>query len=283
MSLVFDAQTPLELYRRWEQEHWSAQAVDFARDRRDWLELTDKERWQWYWLAGFSHFRQSETHIIVFLATLLSCLPRPEQQQFLSTQIADEGRHAYFFERFHKEVLSTAAPTNDQRQLEVSSPYQSLFITSSTELVHRAADERSPQTLATAAVHIFLVLEGSIALASLHVIRQLIDKIGRFPGLLEGLTCIHRDEVRHAQFGITLLQDILATQPSCRDAVVAHIEDILPTFSEVLTPGSERKTKLESLGLNPYERRQRAFALLQRNLRSVGIDGKTTEAWITRP
>lgn len=280
MNSVFDTSAPLELYRRWEQQQWSAQAVDFSRDRRDWLELTDEERWQWYRLAGFSHFRRSEIHGLVCLATLLPCLPKPEQQQFLSTQIADEGRHAYFFERFHEEVLSTAIPVHDQGQLEISPPYQRLFITSSAEVARRAFDARTHQALAKAATHIFLVLEGSIALASLQVIRELLTTVRRFPGLLEGLTCMHRDEVRHAQFGISLLRDLLAAQPLCRDAVTDQVRDILPAFSEVLTPARARKTTLETLGLNPYKRRQRAFSLLQRNLRAVGIDDALAEPGI---
>jgi ribonucleotide reductase beta subunit family protein with ferritin-like domain len=164
--------------------------------------------------------------------------------------------------------------------LTISSPYQRLFLTAPADLVRQAVSERSRQALAKAAIHIFIVLEGSIALASFSVIRQLLGKMERFPGLLEGMTYAHRDEVRHAQFGITLLQDLFAAEPSCRDVASAHVQEILPLFSEVLDPRPARKVILESLGLNPYERRQRAFGLLQRHLQAVGIGSDVVEPWI---
>src|SRR5947209_8393247 len=166
MNVSSEAPTPSELYRRWERQHWNAQAVDFVKDRCDWLELTDQERWQWYWLAGLSHFRRSETHAVVCLATLLPCLPRPSQQHFLGTQIADEARHAYFFERFHEEVLLAELPTPPHGQLTVSPTYQCLFLDSVTEVVQKAANDPNGTNVAIAAFQIFVILEGSIALAT---------------------------------------------------------------------------------------------------------------------
>ena len=275
-----DPSTSAELYRRWERQQWNAQAVDFAPDRRDWLELTDQERWQWYWLAGFSHFRKSETHAVVCLARLLPYLPQPEHQHFLATQIADEARHAVVFERFHGEVLAAALPTQTQGALTISPAYQCLFIDSLTEAVGNAVNRPGSDTLAAAALQLFIMLEGSIALASFVVIRQLLTKTSRFPGLLEAMTHAHRDEVRHAQFGIALLRDIFAAEPSARHAAIAHMRELLPAFSEVLRPRPARKAILESLGLNPYERRHRAFGLLQRNLQALGLDDGLVEPFI---
>src|SRR5437879_6553829 len=101
-------QTPSDLYCKWEDQHWKAFAVDFSEDRDQWLKLAEGEQGQWYWLAGFSHFRRSETDAIVFLSTILPCLARSDQQHFLATQIADEARHAVFFERFYREVVLSA-------------------------------------------------------------------------------------------------------------------------------------------------------------------------------
>jgi ribonucleotide reductase beta subunit family protein with ferritin-like domain len=269
-----------DLYGRWERQHWHAQEVDFARDRRDWLALTDHERWQWYWLAGFSHFRRSETHGLVCLATLLPCLRRPDQQLVLGTQIADESRHALFFERFHREVLDAAVPGARQGQSGISAAYQALFIDCAAALARKAANEPSPQNLAAAVLHIFIVLEGALALASFSVIRRLLSRVGLFPGLLLGMTHAHRDEVRHAQLGVALLQDILDREPSARGAAAAQLEAALPLFSEVLNPRPERKAILESLGLNPYERRERAFAHLQRHLRALDLDAGLVAPWL---
>jgi ribonucleoside-diphosphate reductase beta chain len=269
----------LDLYQQWERQHWVAQEIDFSRDRADWLALTDQERWQWFWLAGFSHFRQSETAAVVCLASLLPCLPRSEQQRFLGTQIADECRHAVFFERFHREVLSAALPTVEQGSLSISPAYRALFFDLATEAVRQAVSDGSFSKLAIAAFQIFIVLEGSIALASFSVIRRLLAKTDRFPGLLAGMTHAHQDEVRHAQFGVSLLREIFAEDPSARDAVADHMRKILPLFSEVLQPRQARKDILQALGLNPLERRQRAFAHLQRHADALGMRGDVIDPW----
>ena len=96
MNVLTKIPTLAALYGRWEREHWNVNALDFTDDRRHWLRLTDQERWQWYSLAGLSHFGSVEPHAVSSLALLLTGLPRPEQRNVLATQIADEGRHAFF-------------------------------------------------------------------------------------------------------------------------------------------------------------------------------------------
>jgi ribonucleotide reductase beta subunit family protein with ferritin-like domain len=169
-----------ELYGRWEREHWSARSVDFTDDRRDWLNLADDERWQWYWLAGFAHFRKSETHAIISLSMLMPCLRSAEQQRVLGTQVAGESRHADFFERFHEQVLLAALPTAKQGPLTISAAYQELFIDSLTDIIRKAVDKPSDANLASAVLQLFIILEGSIALATFSVVRRLLAKTGRF-------------------------------------------------------------------------------------------------------
>ncbi len=272
-----------DLFERWEREHWNARSVDFADDRRDWLNLTDDERWQWYWLAGFSHFRKSETHAVICLSMLMPCLRCAEQQRVLGMQIADESRHADFFERFHEEVLLAALPTAKQGPLTISAAYQELFIDSLTDAVRKAADEPSHTNVAVAVLQLFIMLEGSIALATFSVVRRLLTKTGKFPGLLKGMTHAHQDEVRHAQLGLCILQDMFTQDKSTRGPVIAHLQTLLPLFSDILIPRPGRKAILESLGLNPFERRQRAFSHLQRHLQLLGIDAGVVEPWIALP
>lgn len=275
----FDMSTLSELYGRWERQHWTAQGIDLSADRRDWLSLTEQERWQWYWLASFSHFSKSETDALTFFAKLLPHLPRPEQQCLLGAQIADESRHAFFFARFHDEVLSTALPTTRKSPISISPAYQNLFVDSASAVVRKAVDEPNEDNLAAAVLHLFIVLEGAVALASLSVIRRLLIKTELFPGLLAGLTHAHRDEVRHAQLGIALLQDIFGQSPASRIAVTAHLENVLPAISDLLQPQPARTAILEALGLNPLERRQRAFNLLRRHLQAIGINAEPIEQW----
>lgn len=271
---IQQAPTPFALYRRWERQRWNAQAVDFSLDRCDWVALSELERWQWFWVAGFSHFRPSETHVVDCLAMLLPCLPRPDQRDYLRTQIADEIRHAYFFTRFDEEVLSAARPASDQGPLTISPAYQRLFFDSLTDVVRTVVKDPSRMNVARAAIHIFVVLEGSIALATLPVIRRLLSRTGLFPGLRYGITLAHRDEVRHAQFGLSLLQDIFAEEPAARAAAIAQVRELLPLFSKVLEPRPARMAFLRSLGMDPDDRRRRGFRYLQRHLGTLGIEGE---------
>jgi ribonucleoside-diphosphate reductase beta chain len=232
------------------------------------LAITDQARWQWYWLAGFSHFRQVETHGMICLTALLQVLPTADQQHFLGTQIADEGRHAYFFERFYNEVLSSATPAGE---LSISPVYRQLAIDMLLDICTQAARKPSNANLARAALHMFIVMEGSFALASFSVIRRLLSKLQQFPGLREGMTFAHRDEVRHSQFGLSLLQYVFKQEPSARAAATEYMKEILPLFDGLLAPRPARSAILESLGLDPLARRQKAFSLLRRHLTALDI------------
>jgi hypothetical protein len=102
-------------------------------------------------------------------------------------------------------------------------------------------------------------------------------KTGMFPGLLKGLTSAQRDEVRHAQFGLALLRDLFETQPSCRNAVREHLRRCLPVFSAVLEPRTARKEILQALDVDPFTRRKKAFAFLQRNVRELHLEVEDME------
>ena len=173
-----------------------------------------------------------------------------------------------------------ALPDGSQALLTVSPPYQRLFLDWTDAAVRKAADAPSLSNLSVVVFHIFVILESALALSTFSVIRQVLKRARRFPGLLQGMTFVHRDEVRHAQLGLCLLQEFFAGAPTARVAVQAHLEKVLPTFSEVLTPRSARRTFLESFGLDPLMRRRKAFAHLQRNLRLLGIDSSLVEPWI---
>ncbi len=80
------------------------------------------------------------------------------------------------------------------------------------------------------------------------MIRLLLTRLEIFPGLLAGVTHAHQDEVRHAQLGIAILQDLLALEPGRRDTLVVTHHDLMPSFSDVLRPQPEREALLASFG-----------------------------------
>ena len=274
-----DVAMPLELYRKWERQYWRAHSIDFAGDRRDWLRLTDHERWQWYWLAGFAHFRQSESDAVIALAKLLPHLRLAEQQYAVAAQIADEGRHAFFFKRFHDEVVITALPSAALDSVTISPVYQNLFVDSMTATLEKAIAQPTQVNLAAVVFHFFIILEGCVGLASFAVIRRLLTKTKLFPGLLEGITHANRDEMRHVQLGIVLLKDMFEREPAAIDSTEAYLQTLLPLISDLMRVRPDRKAVLESLDINPFERRRRAFDLLRRHLKTLGIDEGVVKPW----
>lgn len=281
MDAVEDKVALADLYRRWERDFWSADGIDLSRDKVEWLALSERERRQWYWLAGFSHFRETEPHAVSMLAMLLPLLRLPEQQGVLALQLADEGRHAYFFERFHREVLAAAVPEADLSKVGISDAYRFISLDGVTASARAAAAEPSRENLAAAVFHVFVVLEGALALASFSMIRLLLSRLKIFPGLLFGLTKAHQDEVRHTQLGIVILQDLLALDPQIRNTLLIKHKELMPSFSEVLRPRAEREALLTSLGFRPAERRQRAFAHLRRSYGILGLDTELLTPWET--
>ena len=256
------------LHRKWENQQWKAAAIDLSQDASDWLQATAEERWQWFWLASFAHFRQSETDAVVWLSRLLPCLQNLDEQYLLAAQIADEARHAVFFERFHREVLQQALPGGE---VTISPSYRMLFVETPKRVADNLVKDRSAASLAVAVFHVFILLEGAIALASFSVIRRLLIKTTRFPGLLKALTLAQRDEVRHAELGLAILLRLFDERSSCRDAVQLHLEEHLSTFSSVLEPRPERRRILEGFGLDPCERRNKAFTFLRRKASALGL------------
>jgi ribonucleoside-diphosphate reductase beta chain len=260
----------MALYRRWEEHHWQADAVDVSRDRHDWMSLSDDGRREWYWLAGFSHFRASEIEAVLVLSRLLPCFERSDQRCYLGTQIADEARHAYFFQRYHDEVLEAAPLVSGPSSPSAS--YQDLFFNITRELTDRAAaSPRDRSALVEAVVHFFIILEGALAMATLSTIRRVLERTDLFPGLRRGLIFAQRDEVRHVQFGVATLDELFAANPEARDAADAHLTRVLPILGKVLEPQRERAAALSALGLDPLQRRTDAFAQLDHHLRQVGL------------
>src|SRR5205823_2611401 len=108
---------PIDLYQRWERQQWSASALDFSVDRRQWLTLPAEVHQQ---LEGtFRGFYFGEQAVTNTLAPLVIGAPTDEDRLFLATQLVDEARHAFFFARFFHDVLGEteafpAEPATDQ-------------------------------------------------------------------------------------------------------------------------------------------------------------------------
>src|ERR671911_2638141 len=93
-----------DLYARWERGSWSATALDFAEDRRQWEEVfSAHERRAALW--NYALFFHGEDAVADDLAPFIDAAPHEEQKYFLATQQVDEARHSVFFHRFMEQVV----------------------------------------------------------------------------------------------------------------------------------------------------------------------------------
>src|ERR1700674_5814196 len=133
----------IDLYRRWESQHWSVGELDFTLDREDWLKATDSQSKATLW----SHrlFFTGEERVTATLAPFVWAAPTPEIEIFLSTQMVDEARHTVFFDRWWREVVQTEAP--DMRSLleqvrpDVNEGYNTLFYERLPGIAQRMASD----------------------------------------------------------------------------------------------------------------------------------------------
>src|SRR5207249_6994935 len=82
---------------------WAVSDLDFSQDKADWLSLPEGIRQVTQ--NTMTLFFIGEQAVTDTLAPLLHAAPREDERIFLATQIADEARHAVFFQRFFDEVL----------------------------------------------------------------------------------------------------------------------------------------------------------------------------------
>jgi putative sterol carrier protein/1,2-phenylacetyl-CoA epoxidase catalytic subunit len=225
-----------DLYKRWEQNNWSAYDIDFSEDRAGWDGLTDMQRRSAMWI--YSMFFFGEDSVTDNLSPYIDAAPKEEMKYFLATQQVDEARHAVFFHRFFKEVIgagddigSTLAFTEDQ----LGWGYRNVFAR-----LDRMADElrldRSLPKFAQAIALYHMVVEATLAQPGQHFIEDYFAKAGTMPGFSAGMENVSRDEQRHIGFGVKVLSELLAESDECKAAVEELLLEIMPYSLAVFVP-----------------------------------------------
>jgi ribonucleoside-diphosphate reductase beta chain len=276
---------PLDLYRRWERQQWSAHEVDFGVDRVHWAALdgfTRKNLEQI--MAGFFVGEQAVTDT---LSPILMGAPDEESRWFLSTQVVDEARHAYFFARFYTEVIGAAADLQGAlayaRKWSRSDVYDQIFgrdgeLVRTTEAVRQDPADTDAWVRAVVVYHV--MVEGIAALTGQRLVLRLLRDLDLLPGFRAGFTAVTRDESRHVNYGVWALRR--AASEGHRDAIVDQVERTLrPAMWLYANP--ERLIEIPP-GVPPERLRDPrvnwAFAVesLTKRLRAVGIEPERVES-----
>ena len=265
----------MDLYRRWEAQQWAVADLDFSLDRQDWLESDDLDRKATLW----SHrlFFNGEERVTATLAPFVWAAPTPEIEIFLSTQMVDEARHTVFFEKWWHDVVGTEA--RDMTQLlaeirpEANEGYNALFYDRLPSTAQRLASNPKDFDAFIEGVTLYhIVIEATIALTGqrfeLETMREqgLTDR-----GFYRGFTAVARDESRHVNFGIKILQDAVREDPQRFAPIIQQtLVECLPLISGTLDPPDPRY--ITEFGHTESEILTFAFESLNKRLRAIGIN-----------
>jgi ribonucleotide reductase beta subunit family protein with ferritin-like domain len=196
------------LYRSWDRQHWSAEALDLQRDADQWerLPARTRDRMRRFILQ----FLVGEYTGLDLLAPIALCAPDEHALIYLGTQIGDESRHTRLMDRLAGEVARIG--DDDLRvALDVSwkdsTPAQRALSSLESRLTKdlAAGSATYDDWLRTVAVF-HIVTEGVLALTAQRQMVRALATGTLFPGLRAGFTAMTRDESRHVSFGMAALR-----------------------------------------------------------------------------
>lgn len=265
--------TLTDLYARWERQNWSAFALDFTKDAQDWKDLGEEvtERMLWF-LSMFFH---GEEAVTATLAPWVSSAPNEEIRHFMSTQVADEARHAVFFHRFYELVVG--APGGDRARLQWSEPrINDAFNRFFWELLPEIAEEvqsnpGDPVVYARGVAFYHLIVEGTLAVPGQKFLLAYCRNRDVLPAFRAGFTAVARDESRHVGAGVRILEQLVASEPACREAVQDLIKQVLPDAAEIFIPPNLDFTYPQMLGYDMAELFRFATQSVEKRMRAAGV------------
>jgi ribonucleoside-diphosphate reductase beta chain len=256
---------PRMLYQRWEKQNWSVYDLDFTKDREDWAAIPDELKEEF--IYGLRAFFMGEVCVTETLSPMVHAAPTTEDQQFLTTQLVDEARHAIFFEEFFRQVLDVPGLDelkNDPRFSDYLNPEASGYgrtffkdLPDVTEAVRE--DPGDYKKWVTSIVLYHMLIEGMLALYGQRQLLQATRIFGVMPSFRAGFTAVTRDESRHVNYGVYALRQ--AFEAGLHDHIVDSVKAYMDGPCDLLT---RSLTKIEMppeemLALIPEEMRSDDF------------------------
>lgn len=264
----------LDLYRRWENQQWAVSDLDFAPDRERWAEATELERDATLW--GRRLFFNGEERVTATLAPFVWAAPKPEIEIFLSTQMVDEARHTVFFDRWWREVVGTdladMASLLDVVRPDVNEGYTTLFYDRLPSTAQRLASNPRDMDAFIEGVTIYhLVVESTLALTGQRFELETMREEGlTHLGFYQGFTAVARDESRHVNFGIKVLQEAVREDAARFAPIIQNtLVECLPLISGTIEPPDPRY--FTEFGRSENDLLEFAMNSLNKRLRAIGI------------
>ena len=267
----------MDLYRRWERQQWAVQDLDFTADREQWRQAAPEDRRRTLWTSRL--FFNGEERVTATLAPFVWAAPVPEMEMFLSTQMVDEARHTYFFDRWWREVVGTESSTMaellDEIRPDVAPGYNELFYERLPSVAQRMATNPKDVDAFIEGITIYhIVVEATLALTGqrfrLDVMRQLnLTHLGFY----QGFTAVARDESRHVTFGVKVLQEAVREDAARFAPLIQRtLVECLPLISGTISPPDNDERYFTDYNHTQDEVMQFALDALNKRLRAIGIN-----------
>ncbi len=278
-SYLDPALDALALYRRWERQQWAVADLDLSEDARHWGRLEEDQRDAVR--RTMILFFIGEQAVTDTLSPILHAAPHEDERIFLATQIADEARHAVFFQRYFDEVLGIGGGLHAALERvgpEATAGFRRIFdlhLVTATERVRTAPADRSAWVEAVVTYH--LIIEGYLALTGQRNLLRFFRAAGLLPGFTTGFTAVARDESRHIGFGVLALRRRLAEDPEQARVIARHVLELAEaTVHTVVNPEQRLRAPdpaqlSEALRQSPLEARDFSIGSLAKRLRSIGL------------
>ncbi len=265
----------MDLYHRWERQQWAVSDLDFAPDRERWLQSSDLEKDATLWSRRL--FFNGEERVTATLAPFVWAAPQPEIEIFLSTQMVDEARHTVFFDRWWREVVGTDAGdlTEILAQIrpDTNPGYNELFYDRLPSVAQRmGSNPRDIDAFIEGVTIYHIVVEATLALTGQRFELESMREEGlTHTGYYRGFTAVARDESRHVNFGVKVLQEAVREDAQRFAPLIQRtLVECLPLISGTIHPPDERY--LTEFGRNEDEVMEFAMNALNKRLRSIGIN-----------
>ncbi|MCM3237379.1 R2-like ligand-binding oxidase [Heyndrickxia oleronia] len=234
---------------------WNPQNINFSQDKEDWKLLSVNQKdWILKLLAQFQGGEEAVTLDLLPLLKVIASEGRLEEEMFLTTFLCDEAKHTEFF----RIVLNAIGEKDDLSHLH-SESYRKLFYEILPETMERLWYEQTPEVIADAATVYNMFAEGVLAETGYKTFYDGLQKIGKMPGLLEGIGHLKQDESRHIAYGTFLLQRLICEHPHLYARIIKKLEELAPIAISLNAEGvigQSEKSNEYSSEMNKYSERQ---------------------------
>lgn len=274
-ALIRTRPTYRALYRSWERQQWSAEALSFERDARHWTRLPDPVRNRLERLVN--NFLVGEYTGLDLLGPILAGAPDEDALVYLGTQVADESRHTRLMARLATEVLGV---TEDDlakalpMAWSIATPAQRALSALETRVIGPLTPTGTSYEEWLRAVAVFhVVSEGVLALNGQRQVVAALRTGSFLPGLRTGFVAMTRDESRHVSFGMEAVRR--GVLDGHEEAVADVLHEALPLAIAIELP--DRPTPAERAAARHVAEELRTEAL--RRIRQLGLSRSTAD-WI---